>query len=48
MQNDYIFNRDNSIVYKHTFMMHSFTPKTENVEFNEVTIKMISSQQLTA
>jgi hypothetical protein len=48
MQNDYIFNPDNSIVYKHTFMMHSFTPKTENVEFNEVTIKMISSQQLTA
>ena len=48
MKNYYIFSPDNWIVYKHNFVMHPFTPKTENVEFNEVRIKMISSQQLTS
>jgi hypothetical protein len=48
IDNAYIVSHDNWIVYKHNFVMHPFTLKTENVEFNEVTIKMISSQQLTA
>jgi hypothetical protein len=36
------------IVYKNTFVVHPFTPETENIEFNEVTKNMISSQPLTA
>jgi hypothetical protein len=28
--------------------MHPFTPETENIEFNEVTKNMISSQPLIA
>ena len=40
MKNHCKCSHDNCIVYKNTFMMHPFTPETENVEFNEAT-KMI-------
>jgi hypothetical protein len=38
----------NKLFIKNTFVMHPFTPETENIEFNEVTKNMISSQPLTA
>jgi hypothetical protein len=31
-----------------TFVMHPFTPETDNIEFNEVTKNMMSRQPLTA
>jgi hypothetical protein len=36
MKNDCMCNHK-QIVYKNTFVMHPFTPETENIEFNEVT-----------
>jgi hypothetical protein len=31
----------NKLFIKNTFVMHPFTPETENIEFNEVTKNMI-------
>ena len=47
MKNDCMCNHK-QIVYKNTFVMHPFTPETENIDLNEVTKNMISSQPLTA
>ena len=38
----------NKLFIKNTFVMHPFTPETENIEFNEVTKNMMSRQPLTA
>jgi hypothetical protein len=40
MKNDCMCNHK-QIVYKNTFVMHPFTPETENIEFNEVTKNIV-------
>ena len=47
MKNDCMCSHK-QIVYKNTFVMHPFTPETENIELNEVTKNMMSRQPLTA